>query len=144
VSVHFSSVNMTWRTPWAVFDALNDEFEFTVDGCASDGHLIERYWSESDEPLLRSWQDERVFLNPPYGREIRRWMEKAWTEQHAAEVIVGLVPSRTDTGWWHDYVMKATEIRFIRGRLSFEGVEKANPESHNAPFPSSIVVWRRT
>lgn len=70
----------------------------------------------------------------PYGRQIRRWTEKAWTEAPAA-LIVALVPSRTDSAWWHDYVMPASEIRFLRGRLKFSGAE------HNAPFPSTVVVW---
>jgi site-specific DNA-methyltransferase (adenine-specific) len=133
---------MAWRTPRGVFDELHAEFDFTVDGCSSvENALLDRHWTEADEPLLQSWDGERVFINPPYGRQIARWMEKAWTEARAAEVIVALVPCRTDTAWWHDYVMPAEEIRFIRGRLSFEG-PKVNPESHNAPFPSCIVVWR--
>ena len=140
-AVHFSSASMTWRTPVATFLGLHEEFDFTVDGCASDENgLLTRCWKERDEPLLRSWEGERVFINPPYGRQISRWMEKAWTEADA--LVVALIPSRTDTAWWHDYVMKADEIRFLRGRLSFHGVEKKNPDSHNAPFPSAVVVWR--
>lgn len=136
-SVHFSSVKMDWRTPRGVFDALHAEFYFTVDGCSTDENaLLERHWTEADEPLLRSWAGERVFINPPYGRQIVRWMEKAWTKQNAAQVIVGLVPSRTDARWWHDYVMGAAEIRFVKGRLKF------GESATSAPFPSCIVVWR--
>jgi site-specific DNA-methyltransferase (adenine-specific) len=123
-----------------VFADLHAEFDFTVDGCSTDDNaLLDNHWTERDEPLLRSWEGERVFINPPYGRQISRWMEKAWTEQPAVGVIVALVPSRTDTAWWHDYVMGAAEIRFIRGRLAFGGEYAAG---HNAPFPSCIVVWR--
>jgi phage N-6-adenine-methyltransferase len=129
---------MSWRTPRGVFDDLHAEFAFTVDGCSTDENaLLDHHWTEHDDPLMRSWADERVFINPPYGRQISRWMEKAWTEaQHA--LVVALVPSRTDTAWWHDYVMPAQEIRFIRGRLDFDGPRAAG---HNAPFPSCIVVW---
>src|SRR4051812_22819928 len=138
--VHFSSAFMAWRTPRGVFDELHDEFDFTVDGCSTDENaLLDSHWTERDEPLLRSWAGERVFINPPYGRQIARWMEKAWTEQNEAQVIVALVPSRTDTGWWHDYVLGAAEIRFGKGRLTFVGDSK-NP----APFPSAVVVWTPT
>lgn len=140
-AVHFSSAFSSWRTPQTVFDGLHAEFGFTVDGCSSDENaLLDRHWTEADEPLLRSWAGERVFINPPYGRQIGRWMEKAWTEQPHA-LVVALVPSRTDTAWWHDFVMGAAEIRFLRGRLEFAGQEKKNPDSHNAPFPSCVVVW---
>lgn len=139
-AVHYSSAFMSWRTPRGVFDQLHSEFEFTVDGCCTDENaLLPHYWTEREDPLMRSWSGERVFINPPYGRQIVRWMEKAWTEQNAAQVIVALVPSRTDTGWWHDYVMGAAEIRFIKGRLDFGGPRSAG---HNAPFPSCIVVYR--
>lgn len=142
-SVHFSSVRPDWRTPRGLFDELNGEFGFTIDICASDENaLLERYWTERDEALLRSWENERVWMNPPYGRQLPRWMEKAWTEAPNADVIVGLIPSRTDTAWWHDYVMPASEIRFLRGRLEFTGHAKTNPDSHNAPFPSCVVVWK--
>ena len=97
MSVHYSSAQSTWRTPTGVFQDLHDEFEFTVDGCSSDDNaLLERHWTERDEPLLRSWDGERVFINPPYGRQISRWMEKAWTESPHA-LVVALIPSRTDT-----------------------------------------------
>lgn len=119
---------------------MHAEFAFSVDGCASDDNaLLPRRWTERDDALGRSWARERVFINPPYGRQIAQWMEKASRESRHA-LIVGLIPSRTDTAWWHDYVMPASAIRFIRGRLEF-GQAKENPESHNAPFPSAIVVW---
>lgn len=136
-AVHFSSAFMAWRTPRGVFDELDSEFGFTVDGCSTDENaLLERHWTERDEPLLRSWEGERVFINPPYGRQISRWMEKAWTEAPHA-LVVALVPSRTDSAWWHDYVMPASEIRFLRGRLRFGGGHGEN----SAPFPSCVVVW---
>ncbi len=135
-SVHFSTAKHDWRTPPLVFEDLHAEFGFTVDAASSDQNaLLSRHWTEADEPLLRSWAGERVFVNPPYSH-VSRWMEKAWNEAATAELVVALVPSRTDTAWWHDYVMQANEIRFIRGRLKFSGTK------FNAPFPSAIVVWR--
>lgn len=135
-AVHFASERMDWPTPRALFKQLHDEFEFTIDVCAGpENACMERYWTEADEALLRSWQGERVWMNPPYGRQLPRWMEKAYTES-AHAVVVALVPSRTDTAWWHDYAMRAGEIRFLRGRLTFEGAE------NSAPFPSCLVIWR--
>ncbi len=140
--VHFASAYSAWRTPSGLFSDLHAEFDFTVDGCSTDENaLLDRHWTERDEPLLRSWEGERVFINPPYGRQIARWMEKAWTES-AHALVVALVPSRTDTAWWHDFVMKAGAIRFVRGRLDFEGPRRAT--RNDAPFPSAIVVWRAT
>jgi phage N-6-adenine-methyltransferase len=142
-AVHFRSERSDWRTPRAVFDGLHREFDFTIDVCATpESALLPRFFTEADEALLRSWEGERAFCNPPYGRVISRWMEKVYTEAPSAELIVALVPSRTDTAWWHDYATRADEIRFLRGRLEFEGVAKGNPQSHNAPFPSCVLVYR--
>lgn len=136
MSVHFLSQRMDWPTPRDLFAQLNSEFHFTLDACASpDNACLPRFYTERDEGLMRSWQGERVWCNPPYGGQIRRWMEKCWTEARHA-LVVALVPSRTDTAWWHDYAMEAGEIRFLRGRLRFEGAE------HSAPFPSALVIWR--
>lgn len=147
-SVHFSSEQSSWRTPRQLFDQLNAEFGFTVDVCASDENaLLGRYWTEADEALLRSWAGERVWMNPPYGRQISRWIEKAWTEAPDADLIVALVPARTDTAWWHDYAMRADEIRFLRRRLTFgvvtpNGGKSRSIEGNNAPFPSCLLIWR--
>jgi phage N-6-adenine-methyltransferase len=137
VSVHFASKKMDWPTPRGLFKELHDEFRFTIDVCASaENACMERYWTERDEGLMKSWEGERVWMNPPYGRQLGRWMLKAATEAGHAELIVALVPSRTDTAWWHEHAMGATEIRYLRGRLKFEGAE------NSAPFPSCLVIWR--
>ncbi|MFI5223521.1 MAG: DNA N-6-adenine-methyltransferase [Nitrospirales bacterium] len=117
----FSSASPHWRTPEALYDELNREFIFTLDPCPLGGV----------DGLERSWAGERVFCNPPYGRRVGAWFEK----RHEAILSVYLVPSRTDTAWWHDHVLKATQIRFIRGRLRFNGAKI------NAPFPSAIVIY---
>lgn len=127
--VQFSNATGKWQTPTHVYDALHAEFAFTLDPCPIDD--AERIFEQ--DGLLRSWKGERVFCNPPYGRGIWRWLDKAIE----ADIAVYLLPARTDTKWWHDYAMKADEIRFIRGRLVFGGAK------FNAPFPSVILVYRR-
>lgn len=125
MKVHFSSQRGDWRTPKALYQALDAEFAFDCDPCppqpTADGLSIE--WGMS------------TYVNPPYGREIGRWVAKAHAESLKGKTIVMLVPSRTDTKWWHDYCMQASEIRFIRGRLHFDD------GPGRAPFPSAIVVF---
>jgi site-specific DNA-methyltransferase (adenine-specific) len=139
IGVHRTTANPTWRTPAAIFAALDDEFHFTLDPCASSPIKPGISWfSDYDNGLWREWTG-RVFINPPYGRAIRDWMRKVALERHRCDLIVALVPCRTDTDWWHQYAMLADEIRFVRGRLSFEGV--VAPKGHNAPFPSVILIF---
>jgi len=134
---YFSSDAHDWATPRYLFDQIHGEFNFTIDVCAAvESACLGRFWTEYDDALLRSWEGERVWMNPPFGRQIKRWMEKAWNESAHTELIVCLCPSRTDTEWWHEYAMRADEIRFLRGRLSF------NDGPGRAPFPSSLVIWR--
>lgn len=136
MSVHFSSDRMDWPTPKALFDELNAEFGFTLDPCSSHSNAkCAKHFTPEDDGLAQSWAGEVVFMNPPYGRAIGAWMKKALGESLGAEVVC-LVPSRTDTAWWHEYAMKADEIRYLRGRVKFEGAP--NP----APFPSAVVVFR--
>lgn len=126
--VLFSAATGKWATPAAVYEGLDAEFHFTLDPCPMDD--AERIMEQ--DGLARSWAGERVFCNPPYGRGVWRWLDKA----READVAVFLLPSRTDTAWWHDYGLKASEIRFVRGRLRF-GEAKAG-----APFPSVILIYR--
>ena len=134
----FTSLDSEAETPQALFDELDKEFHFNLDVCATkENAKCGRYYTKEDNALADwcSW-GERVFMNPPYGREIGKWIAKAWVEaQTNAEVVVCLLPARTDTAWWHDYCMKG-EIRFIRGRLRF------GKHSNSAPFPSAIVIFR--
>ena len=133
--VHFSSASDKWATPREVFDALNAEFHFTLDPCADDNNaLCPSYFTKEEDGLSMEWRGS-VFMNPPYGREIPLWMKKAWESAQAGATVVCLIPSRTDTRWWHDYAMKG-EIRFIRGRLKFGGAK------YGAPFPSAIVIFK--
>jgi phage N-6-adenine-methyltransferase len=136
MSVHFSSATPEWATPQAFFDELNREFQFTLDPCCTDeNRKCPRYYTAVVDGLTQSWADERVYMNPPYGRQISKWMAKAYAESRAGALVVCLVPARTDTSWWHDYA-KLGEVRFIRGRLKF-GTSKVS-----APFPSAVVIFR--
>lgn len=124
----FSSASSHWTTPETTYAGLDAEFHFTMDPCP--------LYSEVDG-LAIPWVGS-VFVNPPYGRGnvIVPWVKKGWESAQAGATVVMLLPSRTDTRWWHEYVMRG-EIRFIRGRLHFSGAE------HNAPFPSAVVIFKR-
>jgi site-specific DNA-methyltransferase (adenine-specific) len=137
MSVHFSSATPEWYTPRDFFDALNAEFNFTLDPCCThENATVQKHFTESDDGLTQSWSDEIVFMNPPYGRTIGDWMRKAYESSVLdGALVVCLVPARTDTAWWHDYAAKG-EVRFIRGRLKFGGA------ATSAPFPSAVCVFR--
>jgi len=124
--VHFMSVNPNWRTPRALYRELDHEFHFDFDPCPADPKF---------DGLSIDWGKSN-FVNPPYGREIPKWITKGYLEYQLGKTVVFLIPSRTDTRWWHDFVMKADEIRFIKGRLYF------NDGDGRAPFPSAIIVFR--
>lgn len=134
-AVHFSSTTDLWSTPQSFFDALNDEFGFTVDVCASpENAKCRRFFTAKDDGLAQVWEGF-CWMNPPYGRTIGKWMEKAFLSAEQGATVVCLIPARTDTAWWHDYAAKG-EVRFIRGRLKFGG------HSNSAPFPSAVVIFK--
>jgi site-specific DNA-methyltransferase (adenine-specific) len=135
--VHFSSASDDWATPQGFFDALDGEFSFTLDVCASASNAkCANYFTRITDGLSQDWRGERCWMNPPYGREIKAWMAKAAEASRRGALVVCLVPARTDTAWWHEYATHADEIRFVRGRLRF-GAAK-----HAAPFPSAVVIFR--
>jgi site-specific DNA-methyltransferase (adenine-specific) len=139
VTALFSSAVDTWATPIEFFRQLDAEFNFNLDPCCfPHSARCDRYWTPQEDGLVQPWRG-RVYCNPPYGRQIARWFVKGRHEIAIgnAEVVVYLVPSRTDTRWWHDHAMHATEQRFVRGRLKFGGSTK------DAPFPSAVLVFRR-
>ena len=133
----YSSKSDEWSTPKALFDELNEEFGFTLDPCSTDNnHLCDKYYTVHENGLEQSWKGERVFCNPPYS-EISKWCEKAFYEsKNPNTLIVMLIPSRTDTRYFHDYILHRTEIRFVKGRLKF------GDSKNSAPFPSMIVIFR--
>jgi phage N-6-adenine-methyltransferase len=139
LSVHFSSSSCDWSTPPAPFAELDKEFAFDLDPCATpENAKCARYFTRQEDGLTQRWTG-RVFLNPPYGRAIGEWLKKAWESiaNGDAELVVCLVPARTDTAWWHRYCAQG-QVRFLRGRLRFGGAESS------APFPSAVVVFRKT
>jgi len=124
----FTSLSVDWATPKSLYQALDEEFHFTLDPCPlrADGS------GEGRGGLNIPWRGDRVYCNPPYNREIGKWLRKA----REAALAVYLLPARTDTIWFHDYALLADEIRFLRGRLRFnDGVGRAT-------FPSMVVIYR--
>lgn len=137
-----SSKKMDWRTPQAFFDELNDEFHFGLDAAASpENAKCSLYFTPETDGLTRVWGGcGAVFCNPPYGRDIGKWVKKAYQESvHGGDTIVLLIPARTDTSYFHDYIYGKAEIRFIRGRLKFE--DENGAAMHPAPFPSMVVIY---
>ena len=133
-AVHFSSQTDLWATPQDFFDMLNAEFCFETDVCANEENAkCHIYFNAEQDGLKQSWEGV-CWMNPPYGREIGRWMAKAWASFCEGATVVCLVPARTDTNWWHNYAMKG-EIEFIKGRLKFGG------HDNSAPFPSAVVAF---
>ncbi len=107
-----------------------------MDPCSTHANAkCRRHFTREEDGLARSWAGSVVFMNPPYGRDIRHWMRKAFDAAQAGATVVCLVPSRTDTDWWHRYAMHG-EVRFLKGRLKFGNAR------HAAPFPSAIVIFR--
>jgi len=132
----YQSVRHDHGTPKDLFGLFNAEFHFTIDACAEPHTaLCERYYTYHENAFIQDFRGEVVWMNPPYGREIGKWMALAYNESQKGSTWVCLVPSRTDTKWWHEIVMEG-EIRFIRGRLRFKDM------INNAPFPSAIVIFR--
>jgi phage N-6-adenine-methyltransferase len=126
-----------WGTPQWLFDALDKEFGFTLDPCTDGTNaMCEKFYSAQENGLLRDWGTETVFMNPPYS-DCQAWMCKAYGAAQEGATVVCLVPSRTDTDWWHRYAMKG-EIRLLRGRLKF------GDAVNSAPFPSAVIVFRPT
>ena len=142
-----------WGTPQWLFDLLKKEFSFQLDAAASDNNaLCDEYFTEEQDALQYDWKDgdlcriDTVFLNPPYSAgNIDRFMQKAYEESQKGAVVVCLVPCATDTKWWHNYAMKAQEIRFIKGRVRFVGYDEDGKQVANSPTFSSCVVifWKK-
>lgn len=137
-SLMFSSNSNEWYTPQDFYDKLNKEFSFNLDPCSThDNAKCDKHFTVEEDGLKQDWGGHVVFMNPPYGREISKWVEKAYNESLKPNTtVVCLIPARTDTAYYHDYIFgKAKDVRFIRGRLKFGGCKNA------APFPSAVVVF---
>lgn len=133
----FSSKTNEWATPRALFEELDKEFSFDLDPCATpENAKCKQFYTVEDDGLIKNWGGHRVFCNPPYGRELSRWVEKCYKEAQKGAFVVALIPARTDTRYFHEYIWKkAKEIRFLKGRLHF------NESKQAAPFPSMVVVF---
>lgn len=135
LSLMFSSETDLWATPQTFFNELNKEFNFTLDPCATaDNAKCKKYYTIEDDGLSKDWSTDIVFMNPPYGKVISKWVKKAYESN---TTVVCLLPARTDTQWFHDYIYNKSEIRFIKGRLKFGN------SKNSAPFPSMIVIYKR-
>lgn len=133
----FSSSSDEWSTPVELFNELNNEFKFSLDPCCSiENKKCNKYYTIEDNGLLKSWKGEKVFCNPPYSK-LNEWVEKCYREACNDNTLVCLlIPARTDTKYFHNFIYNRSEIRFIKKRLRFNG------SSQNAPFPSMIVIFR--
>lgn len=148
----FSSVSNEWETPDEFFQQLNSEFHFTLDPCCQEySHKCAKFYTADMDGLSQSWEGERVFCNPPYGREIGHWVRKCYEEaQKPNTIVVMLIPARTDTRWFHEYIYQKNnvEIRFIKGRLKFINRQlmsytpDGDFQTQSAPFPSMAVIFR--
>ena len=139
----FTSDKNYWETPQDFFDELHEKYKFTLDAAATDENAkLPNYYTVEDDALKQKWEG-RVSVNPPYGREIKHWVEKAYKEslEPYNECVVMLIPSRTDTIYWHEYIFgKAKDIDFLKGRLKFE----IDGEPRDAaPFPSALITYSK-
>lgn len=130
----YSSASVEWSTPQDLFDKLDAQFHFDIDVCATPQNAkCALFFTKKQDGLAQRWKGT-CWMNPPYGREIKKWMEKAYKSSLGGAIVVCLVPARTDTAWWHDYAMRGA-VTFIRGRLHFGNAK------NSAPFPSAIIVF---
>ena len=143
--VHFSTGKDDWETPPELFEKLNQEFRFTLDPCCTEKSAkCKRYYTKEQDGLAQSWEGETVFCNPPYSPKTRNnpgqvaWIKKAYEESKKPNTtVVMLIPARTDTKAFHQYIYNRSEIRFLPGRIKFVGAK------FNAPFPSMVVIFRK-
>jgi len=133
-----SSKSNEWSTPHTLFDRLNVEFGFTLDPCANNGNAkCKKYYTKRENGLSKDWSKDIVFMNPPYGGHTGDWIKKAYTESLKGATVVCLIVSSTDRSYWHDYIFPyATEIRYIKGRIKFGGMQTT------APFASAIIIFK--
>lgn len=130
------SESSEWETPQEFFDKIQSVYRLDIDVCATrENTKCVRWWDKKEDGLSKDWTGIRAWMNPPYGREIGKWVEKAAMGE--AEIVVALLPARTDTRWFHEHIYGKAEIRFIKGRLKFGG------HKNSAPFPSMLVIYAR-
>ena len=129
----FTSNKSEWETPPELFNLLDSEFHFTLDVCATkENTKCEKFYTKNYNGLDKPWENNVCWMNPPYGKEIGAWVERAYM---STALVVCLLPARVDTKWWYQFCAKADEVRFLKGRLKFVGAKSS------APFPSAIVIF---
>lgn len=141
--VQTSSDRSDWATPRAFFNSLNNEFDFELDVCASpENAKLDHYITQEMDAFKAPWINQkdypaRCWMNPPYGRQINRWMELAFRWSLRGATVVCLVPNRAGSKWWRQWVLgRADEVRFVDGRLRFDD------QDQYAPFESAVVIYR--
>jgi site-specific DNA-methyltransferase (adenine-specific) len=142
--VHFQSSDKEWETPSDLFQPLKEEFNIVLDSCATALNTkCKAFFDKKTNGLTSSWELVKeidstgtVWMNPPYGRGVDRWVHKAFSEALNGVTTVALLPARTDTSWFHNYIYNKHEVRFLKGRIKFVGAEAS------APFPSMIVIFK--
>ena len=136
MKVHYSSKTNEWETPQELFNRYNEIYHFTLDVCATEENTkCKKFFTKKENGLLQNWSKDICWMNPPYGREISKWIEKAYTESLKGAIVVCLIPSRTDTIYWHNWIFPHAKIEFLKGRLKFSN------SKHPAPFPSAVVIY---
>lgn len=134
--VMYQSKSIEWETPPDVFNYWDKIYQFTLDVCATnENKKVMNYFSPEEDGLTQDWGVNVCWMNPPYGKEIIHWVKKASEAAEAGATVVALLPARTDTKWFHTYVLDKAHIHFLKGRITFVGAPSA------APFPSMICVW---
>ena len=134
----YSSSSCEWETQQKLFDELDAEFHFTLDPCSTDLNAkCSKHYTKEQNGLIQDWSGETVFCNPPYGKGIEAWCRKCYEHSIGGGTAVMLIPARTDTAYFHDWIYGKAEIRFLRGRIRYGN------SKWNAPFPSMIAIFRR-
>jgi phage N-6-adenine-methyltransferase len=138
----FTSDRQDWETPPDLFKRYDDKYRFTLDVCATpENAKCREFISPEVNGLLWDWTEYRCWMNPPYGREIGQWVRKAYIESTKGAFVVALLPARTDTAWWHNWVIGPNpqhpyaQVEYLRGRIKFVGAKST------APFPNAIAVY---
>jgi site-specific DNA-methyltransferase (adenine-specific) len=130
-----------WETPLNIFKSLDAEFNFTLDPCC-EKHTAKckKYYTPKENGLIKSWESESCFVNPPYSRNnIDLWVEKCFLEsQKDNTTVVALLPVSTSAKWWHSWIVGKSELRFIERRIRFKGGK------FTAPFSSVVAVFGYT
>ena len=135
ITTKFQSAMGEWSTPNDLFKLLDDEFHFTLDvAAAAENAKTTRFFTIDDDGLSQGWTGI-CWMNPPYGQEIKKWVEKAWWEARKGEAtVVCLLPARTNTKYWHDYCFKG-EVRFIKGYPKFGNAKQG------LKAPLAVVIF---